>query len=194
MRNFENPPSRDHILLMTGIIEGGMAVVALAAAQLLGIRLVGDPDRALTGAITGIAASLPMIAGFLLLHFLPVRAMGETFDAFSNVLKPFLTKCTAADVIAIAGIAALGEEMFFRGLIQALISDRFGLLPGLMASGLLFGVLHAMTPLYAVIATAAGFYLGWLFHATGSLWTPIMTHGFYDAVLLLYFLRRWKVE
>ena len=41
---------------------------------------------------------------------------------------------------------------------------------------------------YAVLAALMGIYLGWLFLATGNLAVPIVTHGVYDFLALVYIL------
>ena len=51
---------------------------------------------------------------------------------------------------------------------------------------LLFGLAHALTRTYAVLATLVGFYLGFLFWLTGNLLAPILAHAVYDFVALVY--------
>ena len=55
--------------------------------------------------------------------------------------------------------------------------------------GIMFGALHAVNAAYAVLAAVMGVYLGWLFLATGNLAVPIVTHGLYDFMALMYLLR-----
>ena len=68
--------------------------------------------------------------------------------------------------------------MLFRGVIQA----RWGL----FAASILFGVLHFVTPAYALMAMAVGFYIGLLHHFFQSLLIPIQLHALYDFSALLY--------
>src|SRR5262249_54526611 len=59
---------------------------------------------------------------------------------------------------------------------------------GLAAASVLFGLLHAVTPTYAVLATLMGGYLGGLWMATGNILAPIIVHALYDFVVLYYLL------
>jgi hypothetical protein len=88
------------------------------------------------------------------------------------------------------GIAAgIGEEWFFRGVLQPVV--------GLTASSLLFGLAHVgsskMVP-FGLWATAMGFVLGGLAIVTGGLLAPIVAHGVYDIVALEYIRRGAQQE
>ncbi|MBI5931761.1 MAG: CPBP family intramembrane metalloprotease [Chloroflexi bacterium] len=70
--------------------------------------------------------------------------------------------------IALSVIAAVPEEIFFRGAMQPTL--------GLVLTALIFGALHAMTRLYFGYAMLAGLGLGLLANWYGNLWTPIAAH------------------
>ena len=76
--------------------------------------------------------------------------------------------------------AGIAEELFFRGMIQSFA--------GLWWTALIFGLLHALTPAYFVIATAIGLYFGYLYEVTGNLLIPMVSHAAYD-IFALYLLR-----
>ncbi len=59
---------------------------------------------------------------------------------------------------------------------------------GLAVASVVFGLLHAVTPTYAVLAALIGVYLGGLWQVTGNILTPIVTHALYDFLLLVYLL------
>jgi membrane protease YdiL (CAAX protease family) len=61
----------------------------------------------------------------------------------------------------------------------------------LLLAAALFGVLHFITPAYAVLAGLLGLYMGVLYLVTGNLLVPIVVHSLYDFVALLY-LVRWR--
>jgi membrane protease YdiL (CAAX protease family) len=82
-------------------------------------------------------------------------------------------------------MAALGEELLFRGAMQPLM--------GLVPTALVFGLLHATSAAHVMLAGLLGFVLGWLFQWSGSLWPPIVAHLSIDLVtglLLARTLRR----
>jgi uncharacterized protein len=58
----------------------------------------------------------------------------------------------------------------------------------LVGASMVFGLLHAVTITYAVLAALVGAYLGWLALATDSLVGPIIAHSLYDFLALVYLI------
>lgn len=97
-------------------------------------------------------------------------------------------------VATVLGIAAgVGEEMLFRGILQYELVARSGLgiVGSLGLSSVVFGMLHAVTPLYAAMAALASVYFGALYVVFDNLAVPIACHSFYDIGALLY--AHWTV-
>ena len=68
-----------------------------------------------------------------------------------------------------------------------------GCIAGLIASNVIFGLLHFLTPTYAILAGLMGLYFGLLLDATHppNLATAMIAHGVYDYLaFLLFSLRR----
>jgi membrane protease YdiL (CAAX protease family) len=88
--------------------------------------------------------------------------------------------------------AGLGEEMLFRGVVQTAFVNQIGIAPALAIgiAAIVFGLMHFVTLTYVVLAAAAGFYLGWLYHLSGQLVLPILVHGLYDSLAFIYLVRR----
>ena len=91
-------------------------------------------------------------------------------------------------------LAALGEEIVYRGYLQKLITDLFGSdLPGIVlavgVSSLLFGLAHTEQGIIGVVVTTIdALVYSWLELRTGgNLWTPILAHGFYNSVGVIVF-------
>jgi membrane protease YdiL (CAAX protease family) len=85
----------------------------------------------------------------------------------------------------------LCEELLFRGVFQAGLEQFSGSTWFALAAGsLIFGLAHPITPAYVALAGLIGAYLGWLWIATDNLLPPIVAHGAYDFVALVYLLRR----
>jgi uncharacterized protein len=85
-------------------------------------------------------------------------------------------------IVPLAILSALGEELFFRALLQPLI--------GVVPQAVIFGVIH-QTPgaarwLWAGWAGALGLVFGCLFAATGSLIGPLVAHALVNALNLFY--------
>jgi membrane protease YdiL (CAAX protease family) len=85
----------------------------------------------------------------------------------------------------VAAAAGIGEELFFRGLLQAGISDCYGWPAGLILASVVFGLVHFLTAEYALYAALVGAYLGALYVFTDNLLVPIIAHALYDFVALV---------
>jgi len=94
--------------------------------------------------------------------------------------------------IGLGAAAGLGEEMLFRGVLQSELSHQIGELLALGSSALIFGALHAVTPLYALLAGVASLYFGELYIQYDNLAVPIVCHGLYDVGALM--AAHWSVS
>ena len=137
----------------------------------------------------GIAATLPLLGVLswcLRTEWGPMRRLVDLID---ERVTPYLAGASVWGIVLLSLMAGIGEEVLFRGVIQAGLADR---LPAWLAVGiaaLLFGVAHWLTTSYAVFATLIGVYLGILFLVTGNLLAPVVTHALYDVVALSILLR-----
>ncbi|MCA9095578.1 MAG: CPBP family intramembrane metalloprotease [Planctomycetaceae bacterium] len=87
-------------------------------------------------------------------------------------------------LIIFAVIPAVGEELVFRGVIGRGLTRRIGVLPGVLLTSLMFGVLHGH-PLHAAAVIPLGIALHALYLSTGSLITPMLLHFLNNATALL---------
>jgi membrane protease YdiL (CAAX protease family) len=88
----------------------------------------------------------------------------------------------------IAALAGIGEELFFRGMIQLGLSGVLGLevWHAILIASLIFGLAHAVTLTYFILAFVISVYLGFIFDFTDNLLVPIAIHAFYDFFVFLY--------
>jgi membrane protease YdiL (CAAX protease family) len=130
--------------------------------------------------IAGLALAL---AGFLALSHALSRLISATgmreqsaIARIEGLLADASGGALLAAVLALALAPALGEEIFFRGLVLGRLSERWGPAAGLVGSSLLFAGLH---PDWAQAAPAAvlGLCLGALTLRTGSVYAAILCHG-----------------
>lgn len=84
--------------------------------------------------------------------------------------------------VVLSAAAGIGEEIFFRGTLQPLISSYLGPVVGIGASSIFFGTLHAATPRYAILATGLSVYLGIVQYKYSCLLVPIVIHTLFDIV------------
>lgn len=178
-----------------------LIVAAIIAAALLKTPNYGlgpNIDFSSSAILQGCKCALPL---FVLAYALD--NIEDQFPALQDV-----TKATQRSVLALLGgtlkpllaivvslalgvVAGFGEEMLFRGVFQYEIAQKFGTAVGVAVSSVIFGLLHAVTPLYAILATLASVFFGSLYVWSGNLAVPIITHAVYDVGALLW--AHWTV-
>ncbi len=185
-----DPTSGADLFSMAVLVEGGLVLVALVVGWFVGQPPLGAIDWTIGGLLLGLAAAVPMVAGLALLERYPVGPLKELSDVVERSLVPLFRQSTVIELAVICALAGLGEEMLFRGVVQAGLAHRWsGPWLALLVASVLFGLAHPITPAYAVVAGVIGGYLGWLLVATDNLLVPIVAHGAYDFVALIYLLR-----
>ncbi|HEX2628090.1 MAG TPA: CPBP family intramembrane glutamic endopeptidase [Chitinophagaceae bacterium] len=93
------------------------------------------------------------------------------------------------NLVVIAGLAAVGEELLLRGMVQRIFTRMFkSPWAGIIISAVLFSALHMQFKGF-LPRVALGMILGAVYWYSGSLWVAILAHFFYDAalILLVYF-------
>ncbi|MDZ4808423.1 MAG: type II CAAX endopeptidase family protein [Bacteroidota bacterium] len=111
----------------------------------------------------------------------------------AKTIQVLLSKHTIKDlilnIICIAGLAAVGEELLFRGVAQRLLIKLCkSPWAGIIISAFLFSAMHVQ--FYGFLPRfVLGILLGAIYWYSGSLWTAILAHFVYDAALivLVYF-------
>ena len=164
--------------------------MALTLGWLLDQRPLSSFGFTLSGLAWGVAAVVPMLGLLWLtrhLHWRPFRRLRIVLD---RRLIPMFRGWSAWDLASLSLVAGVGEEMLFRGVLQDAAAARYGLATGLIVGSVVFGMLHAVTRTYAVLVTLIGAYLGAIYVASGNLLVPIVAHGLYDFLALLYLARR----
>lgn len=188
----ENGPTlRFRLLALAFLFEGGLGALAWVLGGLLDKPPLADVEWNARAVVQGVAASIPLVHVFLVLVYVPLPALRALRQLLDEVLRPLFHPCTLLDLAVVSLLAGVGEEMLFRGVLQAVLSDWLGIGPGLATASLLFGLMHAITRTYVVIATVFGIYLGAIWLATGNLVVPILAHALYDFLVLAYLLR-WE--
>lgn len=99
------------------------------------------------------------------------------------------------DFLVLVLIVCIGapiiEELFFRGLMQPRIVERFGAGVGIPVTAVLFGAAHMiawqgwLTVVLASAVAGAGLVLGLIRHQTGRLGTSTWAHFFFNAQAML---------
>jgi uncharacterized protein len=182
-----DPHGRRQFLNVAAFFEGGLALLALLLGWLVGI----DPFESLRAdwkaLAWGVLAALPMFGLFCLSMFRPVGGLRTIRRFLLDFLGPYLEACRWYDLLALALIAGIGEELLFRGVLQPWMEAFGGKTFGLIGSNVVFGLAHFVTPTYAILAFAMGLFFGVLPAATDppNVLVPIVTHAVYDWLAFL---------
>lgn len=181
--------------------------VGSAVGQILALDDVGST------LLVVIAAALSAVAGVLVLRRVSGAERVVGFRAASQARRAWWFIPIAATVVvaaatqgiavpptmwvpslALAAAVAVNEEVWFRGVVLALL-NRIGVRTAIVGSAALFGVLHlanlaggadlASSVLQVVFAAAFGVVAAQLALLTRSLWPSILWHGAWDLVNLV---------
>ena len=104
-----------------------------------------------------------------------------------ELFRQYMGRLNFFQLALIAALAGIGEELFFRGLLQLGMSGFLNnVWLAVLITSLFFGLAHAVTLTYFFFAFLASLYLGFLFEYTGNLIVPIAVHALYDFAVFLY--------
>ncbi|MEO0399487.1 MAG: CPBP family intramembrane glutamic endopeptidase [Pseudomonadota bacterium] len=161
-----------------------IVVIAFTLAALFktpfGPQFTTTPSAIIWG-VVGAAPLAALLLLFMRTDIAPIAAFREDQIDFLGTLG---FRLTAPRIVAISLIACVGEELLFRGVFQTALATHVPLIAAILVPNIFFGLLHARTLIYAIIAGSAGAYFGWLFAVTGTLVVPIIAHALYDCVAL----------
>jgi len=171
--------------------EVGLGVLALALAWSFGVSILAAFDGLwLPGLIWGVFATAPMLLLLVGLERSRAGWVVELRKFVEQKLVPLFAGIGPVGIFLVALSAGIFEELLFRAVIQQGLENAFGLWPALLLASLLFGLAHAMTWAYLVLATLMGLYLGALYAWTDQLLAPMLTHFLYDWAALAWLLRK----
>ncbi|MGM0658656.1 MAG: CPBP family intramembrane glutamic endopeptidase [Pseudomonadota bacterium] len=168
--------------------EGALAVLALLLALAFGLQPWRAIDFGADVLVLSVLATAPLIVAVRAL----MQCRWNWVEALRRIVEdhllPLFGNAGPVAVLGVALMAGIGEELLFRGVIQAGLEGLIGPVAALAIASLLFGLAHALTPAYFWLTFLMGLYLGGLYQATGNLLLPIMVHFLYDWVVLAWFL------
>jgi hypothetical protein len=186
--------ARRRIVVMAALFEGGLVVLALFLGWLFDVpptdQLLWDDRNAALG---GLAATLPLVVAMFLIDRLPLGPFQRMQRIVKEFIVPLFVECSWIDLAGIALLAGIGEEALFRGFLQRWLEGPLGMWGALAVASVVFGLVHFVTPTYAVLATVLGFYLGGLMlYFEGNLLAPMITHALYDFCALVYLVHEHR--
>lgn len=181
----------EHTLEMAGVEQGVFVLIVLIA---VGLRLGKNVLPKLNLQPFSIS-----IGWLLLISVFPLALLSgeiyrlafEVWSAFADQI-PWLKKfdemqamemvkqmaensSLAALVLVIAVFPAIGEELVFRGAIGRGLIARWGLIPGMIITSIMFGLVHAH-PAHVIAVIPLGMFMHYVYYVTRSFWAPVLVH------------------
>ncbi len=177
--------NRAEFLNLAGLVEGGTILTALAGAWLTGVSPWDVMVWRWDAAAIAVLGTLPLLVLFFV-------AKGPRTVA-TEMLGEALSRCHWYDWVMLAALAGVGEELLFRGVLQLWLAE-WNPAFAFIATNIAFGLMHAVTPSYALLTAGVGMYLSWLAYGIGepNLWRAILAHGLYDAIAFGLVVREYR--
>jgi len=175
----------------TILVLSTVLFVASCGVSAAGVMLTGcptdflSPPRLITLA-AGLVLMVPLLAGLYVVRFSRWKWLHDLWQMPRDLIGPAISDATLVELLMIAGMAGVGEELLFRGFLQTWLLERGGVI-GLIAPNLLFGLVHWVSPVYAAGAFLVGLYFSCLlwFVPEVDVWSLMLAHGLYDLIALI---------
>lgn len=170
-------PSTRALAAQTLVVQAILILLAWLALRAPGVSIAWRSEATLANACAGVGVLLAALAA----AWLEARGPLGPGDALRRKLR--VIGATDPWWLAVMVVAAMGEELAYRGVLTSFLADPvgLGLLPAALASALVFGLGHASQG-WRGFAFSAGFGLAMqgLASLSGGLGLPMIVHLAYD--------------
>lgn len=176
--------------------ESALVLVAIVLGWIADIDPFENLHFSETVIAYGVIGTAPLFLLFLTLEQIQLDSVVKIRSLLLETLGPGLHRYHWTDLFMLAAIAGISEEILFRGVIQPWMESSWGMAAGLIGSNIIFGLVHAVTPLYAALAALVGIYLGLSLDYGGdrNLLTPMIIHGLYDFLAFVTLMRAYRAS
>lgn len=166
--------------------ETGLGVLALALAWCFGQTPLARIQGGVAPVLVSLLATVPLLAALAVFLSFDWKFVRELRDLMNTFVLPLFASARWWELALLCTAAGFGEELLFRGVLQPLFCGALGLGVGIALANVLFGLMHAFSITYVVLAGSIGLYLSVLFVTTDNLLPPILAHGLYDFLALAW--------
>ncbi len=181
------------IMLIAVASEGFLLLLALLIAWLGKVELgsylrPGPSTLPRVVAITALLLGINLVLTLLSLNLGWLRILRELL---LRLWIPLTQRLSPGQLVVVAVLAGVCEELFFRGAVQIMLERSLGVWPAVALTGLLFGLLHSPhlgRPLRTLFVYYAffGVVLSAIYVWSGyDLGMMVLIHGGYDLVALM---------
>jgi len=187
-------PEQQRFFKMACYFEASLVLVAIVLGAIAEINPFEYLDFSESALFYGIFGALPLMVIFVALYQMQLTGIQNIQKLLAESLASKLYNHHWTDLLVLGMIAGIGEELLFRGVIQPWLESSWGMMAGLLVSNIIFGLVHAITPLYFALAMLCGLYLGLSLDYDGqrNVLTPILIHGCYDFFAFVLIMRQYR--
>ena len=176
-----------------GSVESLITVMSIASICTLCFTGVAAILRLGARGFTGLGFHLPspLQAVLVVCLVLPLQLIcSKLFQAIQSIvpdtgLEDFMKVLQPAPlfplIILVGVIPALWEELLCRGLVGRGLVSRWGVIPGMVMTSILFGIMH-LNPAHALVVIPLGLALHFVYLTTRTLWAPMLLHFLNNAM------------
>jgi membrane protease YdiL (CAAX protease family) len=176
--------SPEQIIIIALVCEGLLFLIYLVASFFLG-RLEAPRWPSVSEVIFGVLlAILLCMFNARLVRVSYAREWSWMTDFIDDMIVPLVSRLGLGDALVISLAAGIGEEFFFRGLLQPYL--------GIVLTSILFSLAHFAFELkrfykLAILYFFIGILFGVVYELFQSLWVPLIFHVLYDFLAIIYF-------
>jgi uncharacterized protein len=186
--------------LWTGMI-GTCVIVARrnGSGRLRGLGLIGLRGQDWgAGAVTAVVARVVCaLVALLFILIFPLDSFRRTTNAPTTGIQPSLTAGIVIALIVCVG-APFFEELFFRGVVQGVLTRRWGARVAIVTQALAFALVHYRVGMTLALTLStwgqiavAGFFLGVLKWRYERLGPGMVAHALFNAFAIAVLLATW---
>jgi membrane protease YdiL (CAAX protease family) len=166
--------------------EISAGVLAILLSRFLGYDLFKNVNVSISALMKGFIYAVPALIFFYVFYKIPLDNIKGIEDIIINFLNTVLTGCGVVHFAIISICAGVCEELLFRGFLQGFLTEKFGIIIGIIVANIAFGLMHPVSFLYAFMTFFVGCYFSLLLHLTNNLFVLMVTHAAYDFIALCY--------
>ena len=143
--------------------------------------------------LSSVGGTLAIVAvAYVYFRILPAQMLDNYRHAKVAISKWF-GQVSIGEIAMLCIVVGIAEEVVFRAFLQGTLSvwldSASGQWVALGIASLIFGLAHAVTRTYVLLASTIGLLLGLQLLFTKDLLGPILSHAIYDFVVLVAMLR-----
>ena len=183
---------RKTLLLITVFTEGGVFLLALLLMRVSRLEIWPRINISWGATAYALLFCLPMIAMLFFFDRSTLEPVIRFRREIDDKIVPIFANSRLPDLAFIALLAGVSEELFFRGWMQGLLTDIWGIWAGNLIASAIFGLAHYLSPTYAIYAGLTGLYLGVIYQVSGNLFLVMAIHALYDFITLIYLVTKGK--